>query len=94
MSGPWVSLAAAPVAAADVAGSAAPGALTIPAPEEALTVRQAKGLQSAILAGLYIAVYWTLNSDTFGAQLSEVGTLLVTSFGLDLSVEGLLTLKK
>ena len=74
--------------------SAAPGALAVPAPQEALTVHQARGLQSAVLAGLYIAVYWTLNADTFGAQLSEVGTLLVTSFGFDLGVEGLLKLKK
>ena len=95
LSGPWVPLAAAaPVAAADIVGSAAPGALAVPAPQEALTVHQARGLQSAVLAGLYIAVYWTLNADTFGAQLSEVGTLLVTSFGFDLGVEGLLKLKK
>ncbi|MBI4610981.1 MAG: hypothetical protein HY726_18470 [Candidatus Rokubacteria bacterium] len=95
VSGPWVSLAAAaPVAAADIMGSAAPGALAVPAPLEALTVHQARKLQSAVLAGLYIAVYWALNADTFGAQLSEVGTLLVTSFGLDLGVEGLLKLKK
>ena len=91
----WTPLAvAAPGAAADIVGSAAPGALAVPAQLEALTVHQARGLQSAILAGLYIAVYWTLNADTFGAQLSEVGTLLVTSFGLDLGVDGLLKLKK
>ncbi len=95
LSSPWVSLAAtAPMEAADVVGSAVPGALAVPAPREILTVHQARGLQSAILAGIFIAMYWTLNADTFGAQLSDVGTLFVWSFGLDLSVEALLKLKK
>jgi hypothetical protein len=95
VSGGWVAAAGASrQGTADIVGSAAPGARSVPAPQEALTVHQARGLQSAVLAALYAGVYWALNADTFGAQLSEVGTLLVTSFGLDLGVEGLLKLKK
>jgi hypothetical protein len=92
---PWPATAAAgPLAPAELTPSAAPAGSVLPAPVEVLTVREARFLQSALLAVLYIGVYWGLNADTFGAQLSDVATLLLTSFGLDLGVDGLLKLKK
>jgi hypothetical protein len=47
-----------------------------------------------LLAVVYIAVYWMLNADGFGTSIKDLATLFVTSFGLDLSAEGILKLKK
>jgi hypothetical protein len=65
-----------------------------PVPVEALTPSEARFLQSVLLAAIYIAVYWMLNADGFGSSMTDVATLFVTSFGLDLSAEGILKLKK
>ena len=65
-----------------------------PDPIELLSPEQARGLQSLILAVIYIAVYWMLNADGFGNSLADVAILFITSFGLDLSAEGILQLKK
>jgi hypothetical protein len=65
-----------------------------PDPVETLTPEKARFLQSAILAVIYIAVYWMLNADGFGSSMTDVAMLFITSFALDLSVEGILKLKK
>jgi hypothetical protein len=81
-------------APASVAPSVALRAFALPPIPETITVPEATFIRSAILATLYIAVYWMLHADTFGTQMSDTATLLLTSFGLDLGVEGLLQLKK
>jgi hypothetical protein len=65
-----------------------------PDPVVALTPGDARLLQSVLLAVVYIAVYWMLNADGFGTSIKDLATLFVTSFGLDLSAEGILKLKK
>src|SRR6266496_1220850 len=65
-----------------------------PDPIDVLSPEQARGLQSLILAVIYIAVYWMLNADGFGNSLADVAILFITSFGLDLSAEGIFKLKK
>jgi len=65
-----------------------------PDPVEALTPGEARFLQSVLLAAIYIAVYWMLNADGFGNSMTDLAILFVTSFGLDLSAEGILKLKK
>jgi hypothetical protein len=90
----WSVIAGSPLVAAETAPSATPGARALPAPAETPSADSPRFVQSIILGGLYIAVYWLLNADTFGTQLSDLATLLVTSFGLDLGVEALLRLKK
>ena len=65
-----------------------------PDPIDVLSPEEARGLQSLILAVIYIAVYWMLNADGFGNSLADVAILFITSFGLDLSAEGILKLKK
>jgi hypothetical protein len=65
-----------------------------PDPVVALTPGDARLLQSVLLAVVYIAVYWMLNADGFGTSIKDLAMLFVTSFGLDLSAEGILKLKK
>jgi hypothetical protein len=90
----WRMMTGTPLVAAETAPSATPGVRALPAPAETPSAGSPRFAQSVILGGLYIAVYWLLNADTFGTQLSDLATLLVTSFGLDLGVEALLSLKK
>jgi hypothetical protein len=90
----WSMVTGTSLAAAETPPSATPGARALPAPVETPSIASPRFFQSVVLGGLYIAIYWLLNADTFGTQLSDLATLLVTSFGLDLGVEALLRLKK
>jgi hypothetical protein len=66
----------------------------VPEPVERLTPEKARLLQSILLAVIYIVLYWLLFGDSFGSSWADVATLFITSFVSDLSLEGLLRLKK
>lgn len=90
---PWLTLPTERLTAAGVEHAPAQRPNT-PEPVEPLTPGEARFLQSVLLAVIYIAVYWILNADEFGNSMKDVAMLFITSFGLDLSVEGILKLKK
>jgi hypothetical protein len=69
-------------------------AAQMPEPAAILTPAEARKIQSVLLALLYIVLYWALYGEDFGNSIKDVATLFITSLALDLSVEGLLKLKK
>jgi hypothetical protein len=69
-------------------------AATTPEPADPLTPTEARLFQSVILAMIYVAVYWVLNADGFGNSIADIAAIFVTSFGVDLSADTIMKLKK
>lgn len=61
-----------------------------PKPLVGATVSKAKFLQVCILGFFYATIYWMINKESFGQSWSEPAVLLVSSFLIDLTADGLI----
>jgi hypothetical protein len=68
-----------------------PGALAALQLKSESQIRWAKGVQTLVLAALFTVFAYSSNSRTFGGTWSDVSTIFFAAFGIDMTVDGLLS---
>lgn len=68
-----------------------PGALAALQLKSEKQIRWAKGVQTLVLAALFTVFAYSSNSRTFGGTWSDVSTIFFAAFGIDMTVDGLLS---
>jgi hypothetical protein len=68
-----------------------PGALAALQLKSEKQIRWAKGVQTLVLAAMFTVFAYSSNSRTFGGTWSDVSTIFFAAFGIDMTVDGLLS---